>query len=131
MVVRELKRAAVWFGLALLIIGVIVLAQPLLLIVGGMIFAVFLDGGARLIGRFLPIGRGFRLLLTLIIGFGFIGWVFWYAGTTIAAQFEALRIVVTATNAAGNTSATSDPTGEVAAAPPSGSAYRCRRCRDR
>jgi predicted PurR-regulated permease PerM len=96
MVVRELKRAAVWFGLALLIVGVIVLAQPLLLIVGGMIFAVFLDGGARLIGRFLPIGRGFRLLLTLIIGFGFIGWVFWYAGTTIAAQFEALRIVVTA-----------------------------------
>ena len=96
MVVRELKRAAVWFGLALLIAGVIVLAQPLLLIIGGIIFAVFLDGGARLIGRFLPIGRGFRLALALLIGFGFIGWVFWYAGTTIAAQFEALRIVVTA-----------------------------------
>ena len=96
MVVRELKRAAVWFGLALLIAGVIVLAQPLLLILGGIIFAVFLDGGARLIGRFLPIGRGFRLALALLIGFGFIGWVFWYAGTTIAAQFEALRIVVTA-----------------------------------
>ncbi len=95
-VVREMKRAAVWFGMALLIAGVIVLAQPLLLIVGGMIFAVFLDGGARLIGRFVPIGRGFRLLLTLLLGFGFIGWVFWYAGTTIAAQFEALRIVVTA-----------------------------------
>ncbi len=96
MVIRELKRAAVWFGLALLIAGVIVLAQPLLLIVGGMIFAVFLDGGARLIGRVLPLGRGIRLLLTLIIGFGFIGWVLWFAGTTIAAQFEALRIVVTA-----------------------------------
>jgi predicted PurR-regulated permease PerM len=96
MVVREMKRAAVWFGLALLIAGVIVLAQPLLLILGGIIFAVFLDGGARLIGRFLPIGRGFRLTLALLIGFGFIGWVFWYAGTTIAAQFEALRIVVTA-----------------------------------
>ena len=96
MVVRELKRAAVWFGLALLIAGVVVLSQPLLLIVGGIIFAVFLDGGARLIGRFLPIGRGLRLALALMIGFGFIGWVFWYAGTTIAAQFEALRIVVTA-----------------------------------
>ena len=96
MVIRELRRAAVWFGLALLIAGVIVLAQPLLLILGGMIFAVFLDGGARLIGRFLPIGRGFRLALALMIGFGFIGWVFWYAGTTIAAQFETLRIVVTA-----------------------------------
>jgi predicted PurR-regulated permease PerM len=96
MVVRELKRAAVWFGLALCIAGVIVLAQPLLLIIGGMIFAVFLDGGARLIRRVLPIGRGFRLALALMIGFGFIGWVFWYAGTTIAAQFETLRIVVTA-----------------------------------
>jgi predicted PurR-regulated permease PerM len=95
-VVRELKRAAVWFGLALLIAGVIVLAQPLLLIVGGVIFAVFLDGGARLIGRALPIGRGLRLLLALFLGFGFLGWVFWFAGTTIAAQFEALRIVVTA-----------------------------------
>ena len=96
MVVRELRRAAVWFGLALLIAGVIVLAQPLLLIIGGMVFAVFLDGGARLIRRVLPIGRGFRLALALMIGFGFIGWVFWYAGTTIAAQFETLRIVVTA-----------------------------------
>jgi predicted PurR-regulated permease PerM len=36
------------------------------------------------------------LLLTLVLGFGFLGWVFWFAGTTIAAQFEALRLVVTA-----------------------------------
>ena len=95
-IVKELKRASVWFGLALLIAGVIVLAQPLLLIMGGVIFAVFLDGGARLLGRVLPIGRGFRLALTLFLGFGFVGWVFYYAGTTIAAQFEALRVVVTA-----------------------------------
>ena len=93
---RELQKASVWFGLALLIVGVVVLAQPLLLIVGGAIFAVFLDGGVRLLGRYLPIARGWRLLLTLIIGFGFIGWVFWFAGTTIAAQAEALRAVVTA-----------------------------------
>ena len=92
---RELQKAAVWFGLALLIVGVIVLAQPLLLIVGGMIFAVFLDGGARLLGRVLPIRRGLRLLLVLILGFGFLAWVIWFAGTTIAAQFEALRGVVT------------------------------------
>ena len=78
--------------MALLIIGVIVLAQPLLLIIGGMIFAVFLDGGTRLLGRVLPIGRGWRLAIVILLGFGFVGWVFWYAGTTIAAQFEALRI---------------------------------------
>ncbi|HKX91000.1 MAG TPA: AI-2E family transporter [Sphingomicrobium sp.] len=92
---RELQKAAVWLGLALVIVGMVVLAQPLLLIVGGAIFAVFLDGGTRLLGRVLPIPRAWRLLLTILIGFGFIGWVFWFAGTTIAAQFEALRIVVT------------------------------------
>ena len=93
---REMAKAAVWLGMALAIIGVIVLGQPLLLIVGGAIFAVFLDGGVRLLGRYLPIPRGWRLLLVLLLGFGFIGWVFWFAGTTIAAQFEALREVVTA-----------------------------------
>jgi predicted PurR-regulated permease PerM len=93
---REIQKAAVWLGMALLVAGMIVLAQPLLLILGGAIFAVFLDGGTRLLGRVLPIARGWRLLLTILLGFGFIGWVFWFAGTTIAAQFEDLRIVVTA-----------------------------------
>jgi len=93
---REMAKAAVWFGMALLIVGVIVLAQPLLLILGGAIFAVFLDGGTRLLGRILPIPRGWRLLLTLLIGFGFLAWVFYFAGTTIAAQFEDLREVVAA-----------------------------------
>src|SRR4051812_45096281 len=83
---RELQRAVVWFGVALVVVGVIVLAQPLMLIIGGAIFAVFLDGGVRLIGRALPLPRGWRLMLVLILGFGFIGWVFWFAGTTIAAQ---------------------------------------------
>src|SRR5436305_11896800 len=92
---REMQRAAVWFGMALAIVGVIVLGQPLLLIVGGAIFAVFLDGGVRFVGRYLPIRRGWRLLVVLILGFGFMGWVVWFAGTTIAAQFEALRTVVT------------------------------------
>ena len=93
---RELQKAAVWFGMALAIAGVIVLGQPLLLIIGGAIFAVFLDGGVRVLGRYLPIPRGWRLLLVLLLGFGFIGWVIWFAGTTIGAQFEALREVVTA-----------------------------------
>jgi predicted PurR-regulated permease PerM len=93
---REIAKATVWLGMALAIVGVIVLAQPLLLIVGGAIFAVFLDGGVRLLGRFLPIPRAWRLVLVLLLGFGFIGWVFWFAGTTIAAQAEALRAVVTA-----------------------------------
>lgn len=93
---REMAKAAVWLGMALVIIGVIVLGQPLLLIVGGAIFAVFLDGGVRTLGRYLPIPRAWRLVMVLVLGFGFIGWVIWFAGTTIGAQFEALREVVTA-----------------------------------
>ena len=50
-------------GMALAIAGIIVLAQPLLLIIGGLVFSVILDGGARLLGRVLPIGRGWRLLI--------------------------------------------------------------------
>ncbi|HEY8433058.1 MAG TPA: AI-2E family transporter [Sphingomicrobium sp.] len=92
---REMAKAAVWFGIGIAILGVITLGQPLLLIVGGAIFAVFLDGGARLLARYLPIPRPWRLLLVLLLGFGFLGWVIWFAGTTIAAQFEALRAVVT------------------------------------
>lgn len=93
---REMQKAAVWFGMALAIAGVIVLGQPILLIIGGAIFAVFLDGGVRLLGHYLPIRRGWRLGLVLLFGFGFIAWVVWFAGTTIGAQFEALRQVVTA-----------------------------------
>jgi predicted PurR-regulated permease PerM len=93
---REVARAAVWLGMALAIVGVVILAQPLLLIIGGLVFSVVLDGGARLLGRVLPIGRGWRLLIVTLAGFGFIGWVFWFAGTTFVSQFEVLRAVVTA-----------------------------------
>jgi predicted PurR-regulated permease PerM len=93
---REFARAAVWLGMALAIVGVVFLAQPLLLIIGGLVFSVVLDGGARLLGRVLPIGRGWRLLIVTLAGFGFIGWVFWFAGTTFIAQFEVLRAVITA-----------------------------------
>ncbi|MEO7564147.1 MAG: AI-2E family transporter [Sphingomicrobium sp.] len=92
----EMRKAAVWIGMVLAVAGIIVLAQPLLLIIGGLIFAVLLDGGVRVLGRYLPIGRGWRLLLVLIMGFGFLGWVFYFAGTTIADQAESLRKVVTA-----------------------------------
>jgi len=91
----EARKAAVWLGMALLIVGVIVLSQPLLLIIGGMIFAVILDGGTRLLGRVLPVGRGIRLAIVTIAGFAFLGWVFYFAGTTLAGQAEELRIVVT------------------------------------
>ena len=48
--------------MALLAAGVIVLSQPILLIIGGMVFAVILDGGTRLLGRVLPLGESLERL---------------------------------------------------------------------
>ena len=60
---QELKRAAIWIGLVALVALVWLLAQPLLLIIGGVVVAAMLDGGTRLLGRVLPIPRAWRLLL--------------------------------------------------------------------
>ncbi|HEX8514075.1 MAG TPA: hypothetical protein VF688_13330, partial [Allosphingosinicella sp.] len=68
---QELKRASVWFGMALAIAAVIFLAQPLLLIFAGIVLASMLDGGTRLLGRVLPIGRGWRLAIVTILAIGF------------------------------------------------------------
>jgi len=94
-VIREIRRAAVWIGMVLVVVGCIVLAQPIMLIIGGMVFAVILDGGTRLLGRVLPIGRGWRLAIVTLAGFAFIGWTFYYAGTTLVEQAEALKAVIT------------------------------------
>ncbi len=93
-VIAEVRRAAVWIGMALLVAGVIVLSQPILLIIGGMVFAVILDGGTRLLGRVLPIARGWRLAIVTLAGFAFVGWVFYFAGTTLIGQASELREVV-------------------------------------
>ncbi|WP_265569372.1 AI-2E family transporter [Sphingomicrobium nitratireducens] len=90
----EVRKAAIWIGMVLLAAGVVVLAGPLLLIVGGLVFAVLLDGGTRLLGRVLPIARGWRLAIIVLSFFAFLGWTFWYAGTALATQFTDLRDTV-------------------------------------
>lgn len=93
---REIHRAAIWIAMAAGAVALWYLAQPMLLILGGLVFAAILDGGTRLLGRVLPIARGWRLLIVTLAGFVFIIWTFYYAGATIAAQFETLRAVVQA-----------------------------------
>ena len=92
----ELKRAAVWIGMALAVLGVIVLAQPLLLILGGLVFASMLDGGTRLLGRVLPIGRGWRLAIVTLAAVAFIVGTVWLAGVQLSAQAAAFSQTVTA-----------------------------------
>ncbi|MDP5280974.1 AI-2E family transporter [Sphingomonas sp. DG1-23] len=87
----ELKRASVWFGLAIATALVVLLIQPLLIIFGGLVFASMLDGGARLLGRVAPIPRGLRILIVVLFALGFIGGVFYLTGVQIAQQAEQLR----------------------------------------
>jgi predicted PurR-regulated permease PerM len=93
---HELKRASVWVGLVVAVIGVVVLAQPLLLIFAGIVFASMLDGGARLLGRVLPIGRGWRLAIVTLSAVAFVVWTIAFTGATLIAQAETLRVTVAA-----------------------------------
>jgi predicted PurR-regulated permease PerM len=92
----ELKKATVWIGLATLVVALVWLAQPILLIIGGLVLAAMFDGGARLLGRVLPIPRGFRLTIVVLGVFGFIYWTFVFTGSELAAQAATLQAVVEA-----------------------------------
>ncbi|MBA3897340.1 MAG: AI-2E family transporter [Sphingomonadaceae bacterium] len=93
---EELKRASVWIGLILAVAAAYALAQPILLIFGGIVFATMLDGGARLLGRIAPIARGWRLLIVMLGVIAFLGWTLYYAGSQLTQQAESLRVIVTA-----------------------------------
>jgi len=61
---REFHRAVVWIGMVVAVALTWMLAQPLLLIMGGIVFAALLDGGVRLLGKAFPrVGRGLRLVV--------------------------------------------------------------------
>lgn len=90
----ELLKASVWLGLALLVGACIILVQPILLIFAGIVMAAMLDGGTRLLGRVLPIGRGWRLLIVCLSLVAFIVWTFAFAGSQLADQAATLQTVV-------------------------------------
>ncbi len=93
---QEAKRAFVWLGIASLLALCVLLAQPLMIIFAGMVFAALVDGGARLIGRVLPIGRAWRVAIVLLLTAAFLGWVAWFAGSQIAQQAAELPATVQA-----------------------------------
>ena len=81
---REAQKAAIWIGMALLAAMVVFFAQPLLVIFGGIVFAAMIDGGARLLGRALPIGRGWRIAIVLVATALFLVWAAYFTGSQIA-----------------------------------------------
>lgn len=83
---HEAQRAAIWVAVVGLALLAVYISQSLLVIFGAMVFAAMLDGGSRLLGRFLPIGRNLRLGLVLLLSVGFLVWLFYFAGSQISRQ---------------------------------------------
>ena len=91
---REAQKAAIWIGLALLAAMVVFFAQPLLVIFGGIVFAAMIDGGARLLGRVLPIGRGWRIAVVLIATALFLVWAGYFTGSQITSQAAEMPAII-------------------------------------
>ncbi len=94
MLLMEVRRAMVWIGIAALFALTVLLSQPLLVIFGGMVFAAMVDGGARVLERIVPIARGWRVGIVLLLTAAFLVWTAYFAGSQIAAQAAELPATI-------------------------------------
>src|SRR5688500_13666980 len=92
----EAKRAMVWVAVVGLTSLAIYISQALLVIFGGLVFASMLARGERLVGRVLPIGRGWRLGLVILLGVAFLVWLGYFAGSQISREAAELPQILTA-----------------------------------
>ncbi|WP_271078381.1 AI-2E family transporter [Aurantiacibacter sp. MUD61] len=89
----EAWRAFVWTAVIGLIALAVYISHSLLVIFGAMVFAAMVDGGSRLLGRVLPIGRMWRVAIVLITVSGLLLWLSMFAGSQIsreAAEFPSI-----------------------------------------
>ncbi|GGD46788.1 AI-2E family transporter [Erythrobacter arachoides] len=82
----EAWRAVVWTSVVGLIVLSIYIADSLLVIFGALVFAAMIDGGSRLLGRFLPVGRGLRIGIVLLLATGFLLWLGYFTGSQVSQQ---------------------------------------------
>lgn len=90
----EASRAFIWtlvIGLAVL---AVYLSYSLLVIFGALVFGALVDGFVRLLGRALPIARGWRVALALLLIGGFLYWLVQFAGGQISREAAALPTII-------------------------------------
>lgn len=90
----EAYRAMVWIALVGLAMLTVYIAQSLLVIFGAMVFASMIDGGARLLGKVLPIRRGWCIAVVLLGTVGFFVWLVYFAGSQISQEAAAFPSIV-------------------------------------
>lgn len=93
---HEIARAGVWIAMVGLAVLAVYISQSLLVIFGAMVFAAMIDGGARLLGRVLPIGRGWRLAIVVLASIAFMVWLSMFAGNQISREAAQLPMLIEA-----------------------------------
>lgn len=93
---HEITRAAVWIAMVGLAVLAVYIAQSLLVIFGAMVFAAMIDGGARLLGRVLKIGRGWRIAIVVLASIAFFIWLVMFAGNQISREAAELPMLIEA-----------------------------------
>ncbi|WP_347303169.1 AI-2E family transporter [Croceibacterium sp. TMG7-5b_MA50] len=90
----EVQRAIAWVVVVGLAVLFVYISQSILVIFGGLVFAALIDGGARLLGRVLPVGRTLRILIVLLLSIAFFTWLFYFTGSQISQEAAQLPTLV-------------------------------------
>ena len=90
----EAQKALIWVGVIGLAELTVYISQSLLVIFAALVFASMIDGGARLLGRYLAIPRTLRIAMVLLLAVAFLVWLGYFAGSQIAEQAATLPAIV-------------------------------------
>ena len=90
----EAQRAFVWALVLGLILLAVYISQSLLVLFGAMVFAAMLDGGARLLGRIVPLPRVWRVGLVIVALVAFLYWLTVFAGSQISREAAQLPAII-------------------------------------
>ena len=93
---HEVNKALVWVAVVGLVALAIYISEAILVIFAALVFASMIDGGARLIGRYLAIPRTLRITMVLLGAVGFLIWLGYFAGQQITEQAATLPAIVEA-----------------------------------
>ena len=93
---HEAARAFVWVAVVGLAVLAAYVSYSLMIVFGALVFAALLDGFVRLLGRFLPIGRGWRMAITVLLMVAALYWLVVFAGTQISTEAAALPTIINA-----------------------------------
>lgn len=90
----EASKAFVWTAVIGTVALAIYVSQALLVIFGALVAASLIDGGARLLGKAVPIPRSWRVTIVLALVAMFFYWLINYAGVQISREASQLPAII-------------------------------------